>query len=509
MLEHGVENVVTNLDSHTVRRTAIHLEHRADGSGRGDDLKRHGHGPLGDAGDGAVGRDEQHVEWNQSVLHPHGDRPVLAKIEQHAGIGRHAGAIHQAAGLLFRCFRQFDIKGMGLAVRRLYGEMCLIDRIGQGRHGEQHEQKTQATDRTHDRRTFDWERVAPKLCRPATIGATPNRHVRPAGGMRGLAAALALLIALPSCAGREGAPWTSSLDRDHPLVGRIWLPAAGRYADTEELTRRLGEADIVLLGERHDNPDHHRLQAWALQRVIAAGKKPRLVFEMISPEQAGGLENYLKDHPGDVDGLEEALAWKASNWPDWSNYRPLFAQAIAAGLAIRPANLARATVRQIARGEAIPDDLRHFYGLDLPQDPVEFEAMATEIRDSHCGQLPERAIAPMVDVQRARDAVMAHALVDGNPANAVLIAGAGHTRTDRGVPARIAAMVQGRSVFSLAFIEVDGDWPGPDAYARTSDAARLPYDAVWFTPRASDDDPCAEMLNYMKRKQEMSGKKEN
>ncbi len=321
--------------------------------------------------------------------------------------------------------------------------------------------------------------------------------------MRSLLAVLLLVITLPACAGSDdGAPWTSPLERDHPLVGRIWLPGSQRFIDRAALAERLAAADVVLLGERHDNPDHHRLQAWALAEIIAAGRRPLVAFEMIGPEQTAALDRHLAEHPGDAAGLADALDWAHSNWPEWSNYQPLFAEAVAAGLPIRAANLARDTMRAVARNQPLAAEMQRFYRLDQPLAPPLFTAMAEEIRQSHCGQLPEQAVGPMVDVQRARDAAMAHALADGTPGGAVLIAGAGHTRTDRGVPLQLAALAPERRSFSLAFVEVDGEQADPAAYGEAFGAPSLPYDAVWFTPRANDDDPCAEMIEFMKRKQE-------
>lgn len=319
--------------------------------------------------------------------------------------------------------------------------------------------------------------------------------------MRSLLAVLPLLFTLSACTNHDGAPWSAPLDQDHPLVGRIWLPGSQRFTDEEDLAKRLSAADIVLLGERHDNPDHHRLQAWALARITAAGRRPLLAFEMIGPEQTEALDRHRREHPRDVAGLADALDWAHSNWPDWTNYQPLFAQAVAFGLPIRAANLSRDSMRMVARKQPLSAEMQRFYRLDQPPTPAVYDAMAVEIRQSHCGQLPEPAVGPMVDVQRARDAAMAHALTDGTPESAVLIAGAGHTRSDRGVPMQLAALAPGRSSFSLAFIEVD-DETDPAAYGEAYGTSSLPYDAVWFTPRANDDDPCAEMIKFMQQKKE-------
>jgi uncharacterized iron-regulated protein len=297
-------------------------------------------------------------------------------------------------------------------------------------------------------------------------------------------------------------PWRSPLSQGHPLAGRIWLPAEDRFIEPPELAQRLRAADFVLLGEQHDNMDHHRLQAWALEQIIASGRRPPVAFEMVAPEQESAMRRHLAEHPGQTDGLDAALDWPNSHWPDWSNYRPLFAAALAAGMDIRPANLPLAVVRSLARQQTLPQATLTLYRLDQPLDSATAGAMANEIRDSHCGQLPEQMVPEMVNVQRARDAAMALAMTSDVPAGAVLIAGAGHVRTDRGVPAQIATMAPNRPVFSLAFVEVADEHDNPATYGEPWGKPLPPFDAVWFTPRASDDDPCIGFADFMKKKKE-------
>jgi uncharacterized iron-regulated protein len=99
----------------------------------------------------------------------------------------------------------------------------------------------------------------------------------------------------------------------------------------------------------------------------------------------------------------------------------------------------------------------------------------------------------MALAQRARDGQMADRLLGAHGGPAVLVAGAGHVRTDRGVPLRIRAARPGARVVSVAFVEVDRDRTTPESYAGRYAATRLPFDFVWFTPRANDDDPCKGM----------------
>jgi len=57
-------------------------------------------------------------------------------------------------------------------------------------------------------------------------------------------------------------------------------------------------------------------------------------------------------------------------------------------------------------------------------------------------------------------------------------------------------------VFSLAFVEVADGQDAPAGYGESWGKPRPPFDAVWFTPRANDDDPCAGLADFMTKKTE-------
>ena len=108
--------------------------------------------------------------------------------------------------------------------------------------------------------------------------------------------ALGLVFVALGCAGSnrahpppqpDSAParWQSKRDIDHPLVGVIVDVAAQRRVSEAELIARVQAADIVLVGETHDNPDHHRLEAVLLQAFSTAHHAPAVVFEMLNREQ--------------------------------------------------------------------------------------------------------------------------------------------------------------------------------------------------------------------------------
>ena len=315
--------------------------------------------------------------------------------------------------------------------------------------------------------------------------------------------ALVLLVTLLAgcAAGGAGVAWQSRLGREHPLVGRIWDVAAGRFVDEPTLVARITPARYVLLGEKHDNADHHALQARLLRALTSAGRRPAVALEMLTPSQTGPLGRHLAARPRDAAGIGEAVGWKDSGWPAWSMYEPIAQAALDAGLPIVAANLDADRVRAVSRGGlgAVDAALVGRHALAEPLPPDVRAAMAEEIRDAHCGHASDGVANAMIVVQRARDAAMAEAMLTAPGRDgAVLIAGAGHARNDRGVPAYLRRIAPTAGIASIAFLEVDPGRADPAAYAARV-AERLPFDYVWFTPAVDDEDPCEKFKKSLER----------
>jgi len=329
--------------------------------------------------------------------------------------------------------------------------------------------------------------------------------IPPPSPLARVALSVLFVAALSGCA-TSGAPtpsggsWESEAERGHPLVGMIWDARAARFVSERTLVDGLARGRFVLLGEQHDNADHHRLQARLVRELVMAGRRPAVLLEMLDADQAPALARFLASHPTDAAGLDAAVDWKASGWPDWAWYRPIADAALAARLPIVAANLSRATTRSLARqgmGALDPGELAAL-GLDRPLSPVIETRMADEVREAHCGTVSEPTVSRMVLVQRARDAIMGARMVEaGREDGAVLIAGFGHARIDRGVPAQLARQAPGPSVVSLALLEVSAGLVEPGAYAAMFDGGILPFDYVWFTPRVDDIDPCEKFKEQL------------
>lgn len=304
-------------------------------------------------------------------------------------------------------------------------------------------------------------------------------------------------MARPPSAPRSSEPsfrWASPLDRGHRLVGRIWDVARARFVSEEALTQTLMQTPFIGLGEQHDNADHHLLQARVLGALIAGGRAPGVVFEMLERKDQSIVTRTRSEHPRDPDAIAQAVDWGHSGWPAWSSYRPVFAVAVENDLSIVAGGIGREAAMQVAETgwPAVAPELISDFDLKTELPPAVQDALRTEMRDVHCGLLPDTMLDRMVLVQRVRDAELAEGLVRfGAKGGGVLIAGNGHVRSDRGAPALLRRRKS--AVVAVAFVEVRAEWARPDDYAGAFGALRLPFDYVWFTPRASDADHCAEV----------------
>lgn len=274
--------------------------------------------------------------------------------------------------------------------------------------------------------------------------------------------AMAPLPALPQ--------WQSPEGRDHVELGQIRETASGKLLTPAELVQRLSAAPRVLVGEQHDNPDHHALQLWLMQSLARQRPQGSLLLEMLEPVQQARVDSVRQQQPLPAD-LAGALDWRAG-W-DWKFYGPLLREAFAEGYPVLAANLDRDEMKDIYRTRP---------QLSGPRSsaPAVREVLLDEVREGHCGMLPDSQLPAMLAVQQQRDRRMAQRLLEA-PAPALLLAGGYHVRKDVGVPLHLADLgtATGTQVVMLAQVGEDVD---PQM-----------ADFVWFTAALPEKDYCADL----------------
>ena len=311
--------------------------------------------------------------------------------------------------------------------------------------------------------------------------------------------------------------WQSEELRDHPLVGKIWSTKKGDFVSIREFGHRLALARFVLLGEVHDNPDHHLWQAWAI-RTISKLRGSRIVegapqvdviaMEMVRVDQNVALDKFygrdvLVPRPRKPRDFARMLKWSKSGWPDFKIYEPIIKQAMHEQIVIVPASVSRKFTRRLSKeGEAVLADAELTrLALSKPLPEKMSEALSAEILGSHCGLIPESAIPRMNFIQRFRDATMADTLLSvASGKGGILIAGNGHIRRDRGVPWYLEQRgVPADAIVTVKIAEVASGQTDPKAYVDSAVGGSPAADFVVFTPRKERPDPCQEMRAQMSK----------
>lgn len=266
--------------------------------------------------------------------------------------------------------------------------------------------------------------------------------------------------------------------------------------DVAGQARRVGAlargADVVYLGEDHDNPSHHERQRAALAALVAAGARPAVGFEMLPEEMQPEVDQLVRGAAGPAE-LARSLAWAERGWPDFAWYWPLFDLARHHDLPVVALDLDPAVSRRIAReGLASLGGRGEVLRSALPPDAGREAAIGRTLQAAHCDLLPMSRIPSMVESWHARNVTMARhiaaALDRGRPV--VVIAGRGH-QGPGGIPGQLEALRPGTRQLVVDMVEAR---PGADPGPTAGDG---PAAVVWISPPVTRPDPCELMRRQL------------
>lgn len=273
-------------------------------------------------------------------------------------------------------------------------------------------------------------------------------------------------------------------------VAAEWVDGQGNSVEESTVVSAVVGSTYVLLGEIHDNPAHHVMQARLLTEIVRAGKRPAVVWEMVRRDQADALSRATN-----ADAFAQNLAWEDSGWPAFALYRPIVEIAFENGLSQVAGNIRRETLGAVARKglTVLTDDQRQKWALD--PDPGEAVRSAQEdaVYEGHCRLIQREKLGPLVSAQLARDGSLADGMVVGaSPDGAVLIAGSGHTDKRVGVPFYLRRLDPVATIVAVGASERDlGGGSGVGMGA---------YDFVYIAQPVDRPDPCEKMRQFMERK---------
>jgi len=255
-----------------------------------------------------------------------------------------------------------------------------------------------------------------------------------------------------------------------PAIGyvahRVYDSKRKRVIDFEAMSAALAKADIVFLGEQHDDPRTHQLEAAVLEGIARRRQGPVvLALEMFERDVQQPLDAYLARNIAESDFLSGSRPW-----PNYSaDYRPLVEFARARGWPVIAGNVPRRYASMVARGglaslDTLPPRARALIASDLscPRDAY-WERFQETMGDmsGHGMQLtPEQRSATVwrtYEAQCIKDETMAESIVAAFRAHGPPVVhanGAFHSDYGLGTAARVKRRLRDAKVVVVSFVPV-------------------------------------------------------
>ncbi len=279
--------------------------------------------------------------------------------------------------------------------------------------------------------------------------------------------------ATASAAAPERAPATTTGYAAH----RVYETRKKRFTDFETMAAALAKADIVFLGEQHDDPRTHQLQAAALDAVARRRSGPiALALEMFERDVQGPLDEYLAGTRTEADFLAASRPW-----PNYAtDYRPMVEFAKARGWPVVAGNVPRRYASLVARRglatiDSLPAAERAWVAdsLSCPRDAY-WERFKQTMGDmsGHGMQLTPEQVEQMVwrtyEAQCVKDETMGEAVASAHVATQALVIhanGSFHSDYRFGTAERVKWRLPKARIAVVSFVPVS-DLDALDAKAR-------------------------------------------
>ncbi len=302
------------------------------------------------------------------------------------------------------------------------------------------------------------------------------------------------------------------------LIGKIINSRTLKSMNLNELVKGVQEMDIVYLSEKHDNPEHHKIQLDILKKMVDGGRKPKLAFEFFSVWDTPALLDFLeipqKGHTGDVGKeiekeIREKLGWGERDDNMWMYYFNLLSFARKQGLFVAGLDLGHDQIMRITRkGFESLSHIEKAHIFSTHHKNKNYKNYMFEIfKWVHCGMENLVMQERLYDTWLARNDRMALSLVQiymekGN-GPVVVIIGGGHTEYGLGVVERVRSMDRKLKQVVIGLQEISVEPSSLDNYLTPLELEGYnsvpPFDYIWFTQRVSDKDPCEEFGEQLRR----------
>jgi uncharacterized iron-regulated protein len=300
-------------------------------------------------------------------------------------------------------------------------------------------------------------------------------------GARRLAGRLSVLALVGVVVTAAAFPdWAADAERSQALpaaesacvpVGQWRLPEDGSLvpATSAGIVDRALAAGVVLLGESHDNAEHHRWQLQVLAALYVRQPNLLIALEMFPRRVQPTLDRWVAGELDERAFLAEA-DWQHVWSFDPSLYLPIFHFARMNRIPLVAVNVERGLVRKVSEQgfAAVPAAERE--GVDVPAPPLRayedmlFDSWLAHLEDEEGAAKKRDRTDPeflrFLESQLVWDRAMAQGIANAAAAHpgAVIagLMGSGHLANGWGVPHQLQALGKRRPLVLLPF-DPDGD----------------------------------------------------
>lgn len=252
--------------------------------------------------------------------------------------------------------------------------------------------------------------------------------------------------------------------------------ARGAEVELSAICAAIAEADVVFLGERHDDATAHAIQLELLATASASARsadRPLVLgLEMVETDVQLALDEYLADMVRERDWLAAGRPW--GNYE--ADYRPLVEFAKREGHAVVGTNAPARYVSLVSRrgGIAVLDSLSATARAWLPPVvPPPSDGVTTAFTELMGGMAHGAgpSVEGMLAAQNLRDASMAWKIAEAlalNPGALVLhVNGSFHSAGGRGIPEHLARLAPEARVLIVTMAPDVEPGGGEDFVVRT------------------------------------------
>jgi len=226
------------------------------------------------------------------------------------------------------------------------------------------------------------------------------------------------------------------------------IKSSSSNPSAQEILKELFDANVIYLGETHDNPADHAAKLEIIQQM-SRNNKIAIAMEMFQRPYQSVLDEYLRGNLSEAELIEQTEYQNRWGFP-WEFYAPILRFAQENQIPVLALNVPNEITRQVARQglESLTAEQKKFIPpfSEIRTDNLEYRQLIREVYDAiHQNHGSSDNFENFFLAQVLWDETMAEVIAKFRQANPdyqiIVLAGKGHIVYGYGIPSRVLRRV--------------------------------------------------------------------